>query len=67
MQTNLKTLYDVLQLLKKYGFIIYFDKEEDRLVMIENEIENLYHHQLINRDDYIQSKRLINQRRMELT
>ncbi|HDK5692102.1 TPA: DUF910 family protein, partial [Staphylococcus pseudintermedius] len=25
MQTQLNTFYDVLQLLKKFGFIIYFD------------------------------------------
>ncbi len=65
VQTELNTFYDVLQLLKKYGFIIYFDKEEDRLTMIESEIQNLYHHKLINRETFIQSKLLINQRRME--
>ncbi|MGV3244034.1 YqgQ family protein [Staphylococcus sp. 11261D007BR] len=66
MQTELNTFYDVLQLLKKYGYIIYLDKEEDRLVMIETEIENLYQHELLTRDQYVQSKLLINQRRMTL-
>ncbi|HCT0391714.1 TPA: DUF910 family protein, partial [Staphylococcus pseudintermedius] len=27
MQTQLNTFYDVLQLLKKFGFIIYFDNK----------------------------------------
>ncbi|PUZ24036.1 DUF910 domain-containing protein [Staphylococcus chromogenes] len=65
MQTNLKTLYDVLQLLKQFGFIIYFDNEDDMLEMIEQEIRTLYKHELINNETFIQSKLLINQRRMK--
>lgn len=42
MQTQLNTFYDVLQLLKKYGFIIYFDNKDDMLEMIEQEIQTLY-------------------------
>ncbi len=65
MQTNLKTFYDVLQLLKQFGFIIYFDNEDDMLEMIEQEIRMLYKHELINNETFIQSKLLINQRRMK--
>ncbi|TJY17440.1 YqgQ family protein [Staphylococcus chromogenes] len=65
MQTNLKTFYDVLQLLKQFGFIIYFDNEDDMLEMIEQEIKTLYKHELINNETFIQSKLLINQRRMK--
>lgn len=65
MQTNLKTFYDVLQLLKQFGFIIYFDNENDMLEMIEQEIRTLYKHELINNETFIQSKLLINQRRMK--
>lgn len=65
MQTNLKTFYDVLQLLKLFGFIIYFDNEDDMLEMIEQEIRTLYKHELINNETFIQSKLLINQRRMK--
>ena len=64
MQTQLNTFYDVLQLLKKYGFIIYFDKKDDMLEMIEQEIQTLYRHELITREEFLQSKLLINQRRM---
>lgn len=65
MQTNLKTFYDILQLLKQFGFIIYFDNEDDMLEMIEQEIRTLYKHELINNETFIQSKLLINQRRMK--
>ncbi|RIM00813.1 DUF910 family protein [Staphylococcus chromogenes] len=65
MQTNLKTFYDVLQLLKQFGFIIYFDNEDDMLEMIEQEIRTLYKHELINNETFIQTKLLINQRRMK--
>ncbi|MDT0924365.1 DUF910 family protein [Staphylococcus pseudintermedius] len=64
MQTQLNTFYDVLQLLKKFGFIIYFDNKVDMLEMIEQEIQTLYRHELITRDEFVQSKLLINQRRM---
>ncbi|EHP0511135.1 DUF910 family protein [Staphylococcus pseudintermedius] len=64
MQTQLNTFYDVLQLLKKFGFIIYFDNKGDTLEMIEQEIQTLYRHELITRDELVQSKLLINQRRM---
>ncbi|HEC2156927.1 hypothetical protein B4W72_01250 [Staphylococcus delphini] len=64
MQTQLNTFYDVLQLLKKFGFIFYFDNKGDMLEMIEQEIQTLYRHELITRDEFVQSKLLINQRRM---
>ncbi|MDT0963089.1 YqgQ family protein [Staphylococcus pseudintermedius] len=64
MQTQLNTFYDVLQLFKKFGFIIYFDNKGDMLEMIEQEIQTLYRHELITRDEFVQSKLLINQRRM---
>ncbi|EIM5183131.1 YqgQ family protein [Staphylococcus pseudintermedius] len=64
MQTQLNTFYDVLQLLKKFGCIIYFDNKGDMLEMIEQEIQTLYRHELITRDEFVQSKLLINQRRM---
>ncbi|ENK6443945.1 YqgQ family protein [Staphylococcus pseudintermedius] len=64
MQTQLNTFYDVIQLLKKFGFIIYFDNKGDMLEMIEQEIQTLYRHELITRDEFVQSKLLINQRRM---
>ncbi|ARJ49854.1 YqgQ family protein [Staphylococcus lutrae] len=64
MQTQLNSFYDVLQLLKKFGFIIYFDNKDDMLEMIEQEIQTLYRHELITNPEFVQSKLLINQRRM---
>ncbi|EGQ2957618.1 DUF910 family protein, partial [Staphylococcus pseudintermedius] len=42
----------------------YFDNKGDMLEMIEQEIQTLYRHELITRDEFVQSKLLINQRRM---
>ncbi|PTH49925.1 DUF910 domain-containing protein, partial [Staphylococcus arlettae] len=44
MQEQINDFYDVLQLLKKYGFIVYFKDNNDTLEMIEQEINSLYHY-----------------------
>ena len=38
----MNNLYDVQQLLKKFGYIIYFKNEDDQLEMMEQEIKDLY-------------------------
>ncbi|QLK86071.1 YqgQ family protein [Staphylococcus sp. 17KM0847] len=65
MQTKLTTFYDVQQLLKKFGFIIYFDDKSDMLEMMEQELKDLYKHQLISQEIFLQSRHIINQRRMD--
>lgn len=62
---QLKTFYDVQQLLKQFGFIIYFKNEEDRFEMMEQELKHLYQFELITKEEYLRSKLLISQRRMK--
>ncbi|PTI28724.1 DUF910 domain-containing protein [Mammaliicoccus vitulinus] len=61
----MENLYDVQQLLKKFGYIIYFKNEEDRLEMMEQEIKSMYQSMLIDKDTFLQARLSINQRRIE--
>ena len=55
----------ILQLLKKYGFIIYFKDPEDMHEMMLQEIKSLYNYQLLSKDEYLKCILIINQRRNE--
>ncbi|MCD8858739.1 YqgQ family protein [Staphylococcus gallinarum] len=65
MNHNLSTFYDVQQLLKKFGFIIYFKDKNDMYEMMEQEIYSLFQYKLISKDEYLKSRLIINQRRNE--
>ena len=62
---KINNFYDVLQLLKKYGFIIYFKDPEDMYEMMLQEVKSLYNFQLLSKDEYLKCILLINQRRNE--
>jgi len=49
---NMKNIYDVQQLLKKYGTVIYVGDRLADLEMMEEEIKELYKAQLIDVKDY---------------
>ena len=46
MNRKINNFYDVLQLLKRYGFIIYFKDKEDMYEMMQQEIRSLYNYDL---------------------
>lgn len=50
---QLTTVYDVQQLLKSYGIIIYMDDRLDTLEMMLSEVIELYQTGLIEQSDYI--------------
>ena len=58
---KINNFYDVLQLLKKYGFIIYFKDPEDMYEMMLQEIKSLYKFQLLSKDEYLKCILIINQ------
>ncbi|GGI34459.1 hypothetical protein GCM10008141_02580 [Staphylococcus capitis] len=62
---KINNFYDVLQLLKKYGFIIYFKDPEDMYEVMLQEIKSLYNFQLLSKDEYLKCILIINQRRNE--
>ncbi|WP_044894798.1 YqgQ family protein [Bacillus alveayuensis] len=48
----MKTIYDVQQLLKKYGIIIYVGDRLADLELMEEEVKELYQSQLIDAKEY---------------
>ncbi|ANQ64378.1 MULTISPECIES: YqgQ family protein [Staphylococcus] len=64
MNQKINNFYDVLQLLKKFGFIIYFKDKNDMYEMMEQEIKSLYDYKLLTNDEYLKCILIINQRRM---
>lgn len=64
MNHQINTFLDVQQLLKQFGFIIYFKDKHDMYEMMEQEIRELYEYQLISKDVFIKCILIINQRRM---
>ena len=65
MTRKINNFYDVLQLLKKYGFIIYFKDPEDMYEMMQQEIRSLYNYDLLTNEEYLKCILIINQRRNE--
>ena len=64
MIQKINSFYDVQQLLKKFGFIIYFKDKADMYEMMEQEIKSLYDYKLLTNDEYLKCILIINQRRM---
>lgn len=48
----MKTIYDIQQLLKQFGTIIYIGERVADLELMEAEIKELYQSQLIDTKDY---------------
>lgn len=49
---KLNTIYDVQQLLKKFGMIIYLGNRLADLEMMEEELRELYQSQMIDQTDF---------------
>lgn len=65
MNLKINNFYDDLQLLKRYGFIIYFKDKEDMYEMMQQEIRSLYNYDLLSKEEYLKCILIINQRRNE--
>lgn len=65
MNRKINNFYDVLQLLKRYGFIIYFKDKEDMYEMMQQEIRSLYNYDFLTNEEYLKCILIINQRRNE--
>lgn len=48
----MKTIYDIQQFLKKYGTIIYVGSRLADLELMEEELKELYHSQLIDTNEF---------------
>ncbi|MCI7678350.1 MAG: YqgQ family protein [Streptococcus orisratti] len=55
----MKTLYDVQQLLKQFGIIIYIGKRLYDIEVMKIELEKLYDNGLIDKDVYITAELIL--------
>lgn len=58
------SFYDVQQLLKQYGIIIYFKDEHDTIEMMNQELKSLHDAGLISHEQFIQARLILNQRKV---
>ncbi len=49
---RMETIYDIQQLLKKYGIIVYIGDRIADLELMEEEVKELYRSQLIEKKDF---------------
>lgn len=49
----MKTLYDVQQLLKQFGVVVYLGKRLYDIEMMKIELEALYNNALIDKENYL--------------
>lgn len=62
----MKTIYDVQQLLKKFGTIIYLGDRLADLELMEDEIKELYQSQCISSNDFQMAILLLRQEASKL-
>lgn len=58
------SFYDVQQLLKQFGVIIYFRDEKDTIEMMNQEIKSLHDAGIITNEQFVQARLILNQRKM---
>ncbi|ATD30208.1 YqgQ family protein [Macrococcoides bohemicum] len=58
------SFYDVQQLLKQFGIIIYFKDEKDTIEMMNQEIKSLHDAGIITNEQFVQARLILNQRKM---
>ncbi|WP_223280540.1 YqgQ family protein [Virgibacillus halodenitrificans] len=59
MVIKMKSMYDIRQLLKKFGTYIYTGNKIGDLELMEMEIEELQNYGFIQKEDYISAKLLL--------
>ena len=55
----MKTLYDVQQLLKQFGIVVYLGKRLYDIEMMKIELEALYQNGLVDKDNYLNAEMLL--------
>ncbi len=61
----MNSLYDVMQLLKRYGTVIYTADYRADLELMEDEIKELYRMQFISAKDYATAMLILRQKKTE--
>lgn len=55
----MKTLYDVQQLLKKYGVLVHVGKRIWDIELMALELDNIYHANVLDKNDYLVAKLIL--------
>ena len=55
----MKTLYDVQQLLKQFGVVVYLGKRLYDIEMMKIELEALYQNGLVDKDNYLTAEMIL--------
>ena len=63
--TNLRTLYDVQQLLKRFTVFVYVGKRLWDIELMALELDNLYQARVLERDVYLQAKLVLKKEHRE--
>jgi len=58
--------FDLNALLRRFGLIIYTGDPEGDLLLIEDEIRELYERKLIEKEEFLQALAAVNDRRQRL-
>ena len=59
----MKTLYDVQQLLKQFGIVVYLGKRLYDIEMMKIELEALYQNGLVDKDNYLTAEMILRRER----
>lgn len=59
----MKNFYDLLQLLKEYGIVVYMKDKKQRLDLIEFEFRELYRTNIIEKEKFLVGIAIINKER----
>ncbi|HCW3315701.1 TPA: YqgQ family protein [Listeria monocytogenes] len=57
----MKTVYDVAQLLRKHGIIVYLGKRQYDIEMMEYEITELFNHNILDRETFARARSILKQ------
>lgn len=55
----MKSLYDVQQLLEKYGVLVHVGKRIWDIELMAMELDNIYHSNLLDKHDYLIAKMIL--------
>lgn len=59
----MKNFYDLLQLLKEYGIVVYMKDKKQRLDLIEFEFRELYRTNILEKEKFLVGIAIINKER----
>jgi uncharacterized protein YqgQ len=60
------SLLEVKEVLRRFQIVVYTGNRMDDLILMEQELDDLYHEQLIERDEYFKLKAILRREMQEM-